>query len=101
MALKAVGKRNPELRAAAAQWCAIGLFSRVTISTKDDNVIAVLQFSANGAQACILLRQLGDERVCLDHVAAGSGGGTRRCFFVALCLAGQPEPLIQVIDQLP
>jgi hypothetical protein len=40
-----------ELRASAKQWCAIGLFSRVTISTKDDDVIVVLQFSPNGAQA--------------------------------------------------
>ena len=40
-----------ELKSTAKNWCAIGLFSRVTFSTKDDDVIAVLQFSQNGAQA--------------------------------------------------
>ena len=40
-----------EFKSDAKQWCAIGLFSHVTISTKDDNVIAVLQFSQNGMQA--------------------------------------------------
>ena len=40
-----------EFKSDAKQWCAIGLFSHVTISTKDDTVIAVLQFSQNGMQA--------------------------------------------------
>ncbi|MBY0493607.1 MAG: hypothetical protein K2Y23_05290 [Cyanobacteria bacterium] len=39
------------LKAAGAQWCAIGLFKSVTVSSDAENVIAVLQFSPNGAQA--------------------------------------------------
>ena len=39
------------LRAAAAQWCAIGLFKSVTVTADPENVIAVLQFSINGADA--------------------------------------------------
>jgi hypothetical protein len=39
------------LRAAAAQWCAIGLFKSVTVTADPKNVIAVLQFSVNGADA--------------------------------------------------
>jgi hypothetical protein len=39
------------LRAAAAQWCAIGLFKSVTVTADPENVIAVLQFSVNGADA--------------------------------------------------
>lgn len=39
------------LRAAGAQWCAIGLFKSVTITADPKNVIAVLQFSPNGGEA--------------------------------------------------
>jgi hypothetical protein len=65
-----------DLRPAAAQWCAIGLFSRVTISTKDDNVIAVLQFSANGAQAWQLQSTglIGEFRTNTDRMAPAAVG---------------------------
>src|SRR5688572_26257856 len=39
------------LRAAAAQWCAIGLFKSVTVTADPKTAIAVLQFSINGADA--------------------------------------------------
>jgi len=39
-----------ELRVPASQWCANGLFSRVSITGDKENVIAVAQFSPNGAQ---------------------------------------------------
>jgi hypothetical protein len=38
------------LDAAAKQWCANGLFSRVSITGDKENVIAVAQFSPNGSQ---------------------------------------------------
>ena len=61
-----------ELRAAAKPWCAIGLFSRVTISTKDDDVIVVLQFSQNGAQAWQMQSAglLGEFRTNTDRMAS-------------------------------
>jgi hypothetical protein len=65
-----------ELRAAARQWCAIGLFSRVTISTKDDDVIAVLQFSQNGAQAWQMQSAglIGEFRTNTDRMAPDAKG---------------------------
>lgn len=65
-----------ELRAAAKQWCAIGLFSRVTISTKDDDVIAVLQFSQNGVQAWQMQSAglVGEFRTNTDRMASDAKG---------------------------
>ena len=61
-----------ELRVAARQWCAIGLFSRVTISTKDDDVIAVLQFSQSGGQAWQMQSAglIGEFRTNTDRMAS-------------------------------
>ena len=39
------------LKAAAAQWCAVGLFRSVTVTEDKENVITVLQFSMNGGDA--------------------------------------------------
>ena len=39
------------LKAAAAQWCALGLFRSVSVTEDKENVIAVLQFSMNGGDA--------------------------------------------------
>ena len=39
------------LKVVGRQWCAIGLFKSVTVSTDPENLIAVVQFSPNGAQA--------------------------------------------------
>jgi len=65
-----------ELRAAAKQWCAIGLFSRVTISTRDADVIAVLRFSPNGAQAWQIQRSglVGEFRALTDRMAPDAKG---------------------------
>lgn len=38
------------LRAAAQHWCTNGLFARVSVTGDDQHVIAVAQFSPNGAQ---------------------------------------------------
>lgn len=38
------------LEAAAKQWCANGLFSRISITGDKENLIAVAQFSPNGSQ---------------------------------------------------
>ena len=67
-------KSPDELRAAAAQWCAIGLFSRVTISTKDDDVIAVLQFSQSGAEPWQMQSAglIGEFRTNTDRMAANA-----------------------------
>ena len=65
-----------ELRAAAKPWCAIGLFSRVTISAKDDDVIVVLQFSQNGAQAWQMQRAglIEEFRTNTDRMASAATG---------------------------
>ena len=65
-----------ELKPAAAHWCAIGLFSRVTLSTKDDNVIVVLQFSQNGIQAWQLQSAglIGEFRTNTDRMASDANG---------------------------
>lgn len=39
---------HESLRAAAAQWCALGLFGQVAATMDKDNVIAIVQFSQNG-----------------------------------------------------
>jgi len=64
------------LRASAKLWCAIGLFSRVTISTKDDDVIVVLQFSQNGAQAWQMQSAglIGEFRTNTDRMASDATG---------------------------
>ena len=65
-----------ELKSVAKYWCAIGLFSRVTISTKDDNLIAVLQFSQNGAQAWQMQSAglIGEFRQNTDRMASNAKG---------------------------
>ena len=65
-----------EFKSDAKHWCAIGLFSRVTISTKDDNVIAVLQFSQNGMQAWQMQSAglIGEFRSNTDRMAAAAPG---------------------------
>lgn len=39
-----------EMQEVAKQWCANGLFGRVSITGDKENIIAVAQFSANGSQ---------------------------------------------------
>ena len=65
-----------EFKSDAKQWCAIGLFSHVTISTKDDNVIAVLQFSQNGMQAWQMQSTglIGEFRTNTDRMASNAKG---------------------------
>ena len=65
-----------ELKPAAAHWCAIGLFSRVTISTKDQDLIAVLLLSQNGMQAWQMQSAgiIGDFRTNTDRMAAMATG---------------------------
>ena len=65
-----------ELKSTAKYWCAIGLFSRVTLSTKDDNLIAVLQFSQNGAQAWQMQSAglIGEFRTNTDRMASNAKG---------------------------
>ena len=48
------------------------MFSRVTISTKDDDVIVVLQFSQNGAQAWQMQSSglIGEFRTNTDRMAS-------------------------------
>ena len=71
-----------ELKSAAAHWCAIGLFSHVTLSTKDQDVIAVLQLSQNGGQAWQMQSTglIGEFRTNTDRLAAVGGF---RCGLVA------------------
>ena len=65
-----------ELKSAAAHWCAIGLFSHVTLSTKDQDVIAVLQLSQNGGQAWQMQSTglIGEFRTNTDRLAAVAKG---------------------------
>ena len=65
-----------ELKSAAAHWCAIGLFSHVTLSTKDQDVIAVLQLSQNGGQAWQMQSTglIGEFRTNTDRLAAVAQG---------------------------
>ena len=65
-----------ELKSHARYWCAIGLFSHVTLSTKDDHLIAVLQLSQNGAQAWQMQGAglVGEFRQNTDRMAAEAKG---------------------------
>src|SRR5690348_15477973 len=40
----------PSLHDAARQWCASGLFLKATITTNENAVVGVMQFTPNGAQ---------------------------------------------------
>ena len=64
------------LRPAAAHWCAIGLFSQVTITEDKENVIAVLLFSPNGAQAWEMQSGgiINEFKSLTDRTATDSGG---------------------------
>ena len=65
-----------ELKAAAKQWCANGLFDRVSVTGDKLNVIAVAQFSANAAQLWQIQSAslLPNFRVLTDHLAADAAG---------------------------
>jgi hypothetical protein len=64
------------LRAAADQWCANGLFSRVSITGDDQDVIAVAQFSTNGSQIWQIQNAglLATFPGLTDKIAAGAQG---------------------------
>jgi hypothetical protein len=64
------------LRAAAAQWCAIGLFKSVTVTADPKNAIAVLQFSINGADAWEMQSGgiMNDFRNLTDRLASDAKG---------------------------
>lgn len=64
------------LHAAAKRWCADGLFSRVAVTGDDKNVIAVMQFTPNGAQTWELQSGilLGEFRNLSDQMAAEAAG---------------------------
>ena len=65
------------LRVAAQRWCANDLFLKATVATADaENVIAVMQFTPNGAQTWQLQSGLlmGEFRNLTDQLAAAAGG---------------------------
>ena len=64
------------LKAIAARWCAIGLFNHVTVSSDEQNVIAVLQFSPNGGQAWQIQSAglINEFRTNTDRMAADAKG---------------------------
>jgi hypothetical protein len=64
------------LKAAGAQWCAIGLFKHVNLTADPENVIAVLQFSPNGVQAWQIQRNglVGEFRTMTDRMATDAKG---------------------------
>lgn len=64
------------LKSSASYWCAIGLFKGVTISTDPENVIAVLNFSANGAQVWEMQSSglINEFRNLTDRMAADAKG---------------------------
>ena len=65
------------LHAAAKRWCADGLFVKAIVTTADpQNVIAVMQFTPNGAQTWQLQSGLlmGEFRSLTDQLAAAAGG---------------------------
>jgi hypothetical protein len=64
------------LQAAAKQWCANGLFSRVVVTEDDKNVIAVLHFSPNGTHVWQLQSNglLASFRPLTERLAADGGG---------------------------
>lgn len=65
-----------ELKAAAKQWCANGLFQRVSVTGDKENVIAVAQFSANAAQLWQIQSGslLPNFRVLTDRMADDAAG---------------------------
>jgi len=76
------------LHAAAKRWCADGLFLKAIVTTADaQNVIAVMQFTPNGAQTWQLQSGLlmGEFRTLTDQLAVAAGG---RNISVALNDAG-------------
>jgi hypothetical protein len=77
------------LHAAAQRWCANDLFLKAIVTTADaENVIAVMQFTPNGAQTWQLQSGLlaGEFRMLTDQLAAAAGG---RNVSVALNDAGE------------
>lgn len=64
------------LKAAASQWCAVGLFSRVTASIEKEEVIAIVQFSQNGMQGWQMQSGglVGEFRSLTDRMAADAAG---------------------------
>ena len=64
------------LKSAGAYWCAIGLFAQVNITEDEKHVIAVMQFSPNGAQAWQLQRTglINEFRTLTDRLAGDAGG---------------------------
>ena len=65
------------LKPAGAYWCAIGLFAQVNITETDEkNVLAVMQFSPNGAQAWQMQNAglINEFRTLTDRLARDAGG---------------------------
>ncbi len=64
------------LRAAAAQWCAIGLFKSVTVTADPENAIAVLQLSVNGGDVWKMQSTgiMNDFRNLTDRLASDAKG---------------------------
>lgn len=64
------------LRAAAAQWCAIGLFKSVTVTADPENAIAVLQLSVNGGDVWKMQSNgiMNDFRNLTDRLASDAKG---------------------------
>lgn len=64
------------LRSAASQWCANGLFTRVSVTGDDEHVIAVAQFSPNGSQVWQIqsTNLLATFRGLTDRMAADARG---------------------------
>jgi hypothetical protein len=64
------------LKAAAKRWCADGLFARAAVTGDDKDVIAVMQFTPNGAQTWELQSGLlmGEFRGLTDQFAADAAG---------------------------
>ncbi len=65
-----------ELKPVAKYWCAIGLFKSVHVAIEKENVITVLQFSPNGAQAWQMQSAglIGEFRSNTDRMAAAAPG---------------------------
>ena len=65
------------LKSAGAYWCAIGLFAQVNITETDEqNVLAVMNFSPNGAQAWQIQSAglINEFRTLTDRLARDAGG---------------------------
>lgn len=65
-----------ELKAVSKYWCAIGLFKSVRVTIDKENVITVLQFSQNGAQAWQMQSAglIGEFRTNTDRMASAAKG---------------------------